>query len=33
LIERNWWVKISINTYNLTDETDPSVLCFRAIGG
>ena len=33
LIERNWWVKISVNTYNLTDETDLSVVCLHAIGG
>jgi hypothetical protein len=33
LIEKNWWVKISVNTYNLTDETDPSVMCLHAIGG
>jgi hypothetical protein len=34
LIERDWWVKISVNTYNLTAaETDPSILCLHAIGG
>jgi hypothetical protein len=33
LIEKNWWVKISVNTYNLTDETDQSILCLHAIGG
>jgi hypothetical protein len=32
LIERNWWVKISVNTYNVTEETDPSIMCLHAIG-
>ncbi|KAK6540467.1 hypothetical protein TWF694_009261 [Orbilia ellipsospora] len=32
LIERNFWVKVSVNTYNLTTVTDPLVLCLHAIG-
>ncbi|KAH7319426.1 hypothetical protein BKA65DRAFT_102110 [Rhexocercosporidium sp. MPI-PUGE-AT-0058] len=32
LIERNWRVKISVNQYNLTDVTDPAVLCLWDIG-
>ncbi|KAI1498709.1 hypothetical protein F5X99DRAFT_392378 [Biscogniauxia marginata] len=34
-IEKNWWVKISVNGYNVTDplETDPSVICLHDIGG
>ncbi|KAL2063408.1 hypothetical protein VTL71DRAFT_5213 [Oculimacula yallundae] len=32
LIERNWRVKISVNRYNLTGVTDPSVLCLWDIG-
>jgi hypothetical protein len=31
-IETNRWVKISVNVFNLTDETDPSVWCLYGIG-
>jgi hypothetical protein len=29
LIEKNWWVKISVNKFNLTDVTDPSIFCLH----
>lgn len=29
LIERNWWVMISVNKFNVTDVTDPSVFCLH----
>jgi hypothetical protein len=34
-IERNWWVKISVNGYNITKSTDTDVmiLCLHDIGG
>ena len=32
-IETNRWVKISVNLFNLTGETDPSVWCLYDIGG
>ena len=34
-IERDWWVRISVNGYNVTrpDETDQMVLCLHDIGG
>ncbi|KAH9906856.1 hypothetical protein F4778DRAFT_800817 [Xylariomycetidae sp. FL2044] len=34
-IERHWWVKISVNAYNVTDprDTDPMVRCLHDIGG
>ena len=28
LIEKEWWVKISVNKFNLTDVTDPSIFCL-----
>jgi hypothetical protein len=31
-IEMNRWVKISVNLFNLTDETDPSVWCLYDTG-
>ena len=32
LIEKNLWVKISVNTYNISGETDPSIACLHDIG-
>jgi hypothetical protein len=34
-IEKDWWVSIAVNGYNVTrpDETDEMVLCLHAIGG
>ncbi len=32
LLEKNWRVKISVNRYNVTDVTDPSVMCLWDIG-
>ncbi|KAF2433291.1 hypothetical protein EJ08DRAFT_676832 [Tothia fuscella] len=32
-IERNWWVMIRVNKYNLTEGTDEGVECLHAIGG
>lgn len=32
LLEKNWRVKISVNQYNVTDVTDPSVMCLWDIG-
>ena len=29
LIEKKWWVKISVNKFNLTDVTDPSIFCLH----
>jgi hypothetical protein len=29
LIEKEWWVKISVNKFNLTDVTDPSIFCLH----
>jgi len=29
LIEKNWRVKISVNEFNLTDVTDPSIFCLH----
>ncbi|KAI0593851.1 hypothetical protein F4775DRAFT_576374 [Biscogniauxia sp. FL1348] len=34
-IERNWWVRLSVNGYNVTTpaETTPEILCLHDIGG
>lgn len=32
LLERNWWVKISVSQYNISDVTDPSVWCLYDFG-
>lgn len=34
-IERNLWVKISVNGFNVTsgDKTDSSIMCLHGIGG
>jgi hypothetical protein len=29
LIEKKWWVKISVNEFNLTNVTDPSIFCLH----
>jgi hypothetical protein len=29
LIEKKWWVKISVNKFNVTDVTDPSIFCLH----
>ncbi len=33
-IERTWWVRVSVNDYNVTDphETDNQVWCLHSIG-
>ena len=28
LIEKEWWVRVSVNKFNLTDVTDPSIFCL-----
>lgn len=32
-IEKNFWVTISVHGFNVTEGTDPSVMCLHAIGG
>jgi hypothetical protein len=31
LIERNLWVKVSVNALNITNSTDPSIVCLHNI--
>ncbi|KAI1640042.1 hypothetical protein F4809DRAFT_666225 [Biscogniauxia mediterranea] len=34
-IEKNWWVRLSVNGYNVTTpvETNPEIICLHDIGG
>ncbi|KAI1484639.1 hypothetical protein F5X96DRAFT_663483 [Biscogniauxia mediterranea] len=34
-IEKNWWVRLSVNGYNVTtpEETNPEIMCLHDIGG